>query len=139
MENQRPDQVNAAGNNSTKGILLVEDDPSNAEMLSLLLQSETPYRILTLPSGDEVLRSIDEVKSFQPALFLFDYHLPKMNGLELYDQLHTTEGLEHVPALFTSAALLEGISDEISGRGLKLLYKPFELDEFLQAVRDAMH
>jgi CheY-like chemotaxis protein len=54
-----------------------------------------------------------------------------MNGIELYDTLHTTEGLEAVPALFMSANVPMG---ELKKRQVHFIRKPFELDDILQTV-----
>ena len=58
-----------------------------------------------------------------------------MSGLELYDRLHATEGLEQIPALFMSANAPTG---ELEKRCVYYVRKPFELDEFLQAIRELL-
>jgi len=58
-----------------------------------------------------------------------------MNGLELYDLLHATPGLEDVPALLLTAAKLEALRPEIEKRRISALEKPFDLDEFLDTVQ----
>jgi CheY-like chemotaxis protein len=123
-----------------KVILLVEDDPSNAEMLNLLLQSETPYQILNFSRGAEVLQRIDEVKALRPHLFLFDFHLPNMTALELYDQLHRMQELAHIPALVVTASMLhdEEVKKELHQRHVRIMYKPFEIDEFIRIIEELM-
>ena len=69
----------------------------------------------------------------KPQLFLLDYYLPDMNGIQLYDRLHARKELEAVPALITGA-YLEAAADDIKQRGLLALEKPFELDEFLSII-----
>jgi CheY-like chemotaxis protein len=127
-------------NEGGKVILLVEDDPSNAEMLNLLLQSETPYQVLNFAYGTEVLQRLDEIKAIRPHLFLFDYHLPGMTALELYDQLHQVQEFAHAPALVVTASMLhdEEVKKELARRHIHLLQKPFEIDEFLRIVEQLM-
>jgi CheY-like chemotaxis protein len=118
-----------------KTILVVEDDDNNAEVFEVLLASETPYRTLLMESGLEVLRRIEEIKTSSPALFLFDYHLPGMTALELYDHLHTIEELKNIPTLIISASNSAPIAYEIAKRGLTLIEKPFEVDTLITTVK----
>jgi|SRR4051812_16043102 CheY-like chemotaxis protein len=117
-----------------KTILLVEDDASNAEMLELLIHTETPYRVWAFQSAVDVLERLDEVKELQPALFLLDYHLSSMTALDLYDRLHNTAGLEQIPAMVITASLVNELEPEFMRRNIPLFYKPFELDDFLSSL-----
>jgi CheY-like chemotaxis protein len=121
-----------------KTILVVEDDDTNAEVFEVVLASETPYHTLRMGSGQEVLQRLDEIKAVQPALFLFDYHLPNMTALELYDILHTIEEFKNVPALITSASQPGPITHEVARRGLKLIEKPFEIDALITIIKQTI-
>src|ERR1700694_2938418 len=81
-----------------KMILIVEDDPGNGQYLSLAISHETRY--LSLLVTDSV-RALEVVKHIRPNLFILDYRLSSVNGVELYDQLHLTEGLETIPAIIS--------------------------------------
>ena len=111
-----------------KMILIVEDDTEIGEVLVQAVQSETPNQVTVVTDGFQALKMVRNIK---PQLFVIDYWLPSMNGLELYDQLHTTEGLEDVPAIFMSANAPAG---ELEKRRVYYIKKPFELDELLQAI-----
>ncbi len=111
-----------------KTILIVEDDPAIGELFALVLQQETPYHALLVPDG---FHALEMVRRLSPDLFMFDYQLPGMNGIELYDHLHSTKGLEDIPALFLSANMPV---EELEKRQVSFLNKPVELDELLQAV-----
>ena len=67
----------------------------------------------------------------KPDLIVLDYGLPHMNGLELYDRIHTMKELEHIPALMISA---QPQVEEAKKRKLMCLKKPIELAELLQAI-----
>jgi CheY-like chemotaxis protein len=58
-----------------------------------------------------------------------------MNGIELYDRLHTAGGLEDVPTLFMSAV---PPLKELEKRRISYLEKPFELDEFLRKIKELL-
>lgn len=115
---------------SAKTILIVEDDPAIGEFLQALIGLETPHTALLVHSRDKALEIVQQVK---PHLFILDYYLMDVTGIELYDHLHTLDGLEHVPALIASASL-DKHQQEIEQRCVMGLRKPFDLDEILQAI-----
>ncbi|HLI87744.1 MAG TPA: response regulator [Ktedonobacteraceae bacterium] len=93
----------AAGDYSrVKTILLVEDDASIGEVLAQAIAQETPYLAVLVPDAFEALQTIKGVK---PNLLVLDYHLPRMNGIELYDRLHSMQDLSQIPAIMISARL----------------------------------
>ena len=85
-----------------KTILIVEDDAYIGEFLERALSEETPYTPLVVSNGFEALKVTREVK---PNLFVLDYHLPGMDGIELYDQLHAVKAFQDTPAIIISARL----------------------------------
>ncbi|WP_242527192.1 response regulator [Ktedonosporobacter rubrisoli] len=112
-----------------KTILVAEDDDGIGTMLVEMLSQETPYKALRVSDGRQALQ---EVRRIKPELFITDYGLPYMNGLELYDHLKNTEELEDTPTIIMSAQLPK---EEVKKRGLIALSKPFDLDEFLNLVK----
>ncbi len=117
---------------TTRTILVVEDDPTVGDILLQIVRDETPYQALLARNGRQAREMIASIK---PALLLLDYHLPDTNGVDLYDHLHTIEGLEDVPALFVSGCVP---LHEIRKRNLTSLPKPFDLDELLHAIEQTM-
>src|ERR1700726_3649604 len=90
---------------SLKTILVVEDDEDLGELILEVLereefQNKTRCHVVLEIDGREALKVMDIIK---PNLFLLDYYLPRMNGLDLYDRLHAMDGLQEVPAIFISA------------------------------------
>ena len=73
------------------------------------------------------------LRTVKPDLILLDYSLPGMNGLELYDTIHTVKALKHLPVLIVSAETAR-IQKEIKARQLLQLQKPFDLANLLQAI-----
>lgn len=85
-----------------------------------------------LEAEDTALREqLAEVLEHTPDLLLLDYHLPGINGIELYDRLHTTKGLEEVPAIMVSARLPR---QELASRKIVGMNKPLDLDELLEMI-----
>lgn len=112
----------------SKLIFLVEDDPIMEEFLVLAITDETPYQVTAVHNGFEALQVVKEIK---PHLFLLDYLLPGMNGLELADRLHSIEELAQTPTIMYSTNLP---TKELELRHITGLSKPFELDELLSTI-----
>jgi CheY-like chemotaxis protein len=113
-------------------ILVVEDDADTREVMGLL--------IATLPASHSSLvsdasQAIHFAQAVKPDVLIVDYQLPDINGLELYDQLHATPGLEAIPALLMTATRLEALRPDIEKRQLTALEKPFDLDAFFLTVQ----
>jgi len=115
-------------NNSMKTILLVEDDAIISELLTQMIIQETPYKVFSASDGLEALNLVQNVK---PQLLILDYWLPFMLGIEVYDLLHSTEGLEEVPAIMLSvnAPVLE-----INKRHMTYIRKPFDITTLLDTI-----
>ncbi|GHO60423.1 response regulator [Ktedonobacter robiniae] len=115
-----------------KCILVVEDDPILGDILLEALQWEATYQGILVPSGEMALSILQTIT---PALFLLDYHLPGMNGLELADQLRRREGCKQRPILLMSASLPRenGAMDD-----LITLQKPFDLEKLLQLIAELL-
>lgn len=111
-----------------KTVLVVEDDTGIGTFLVQAILQETHHQALLVSDGFQAMKTVTNIK---PSLFILDYQLPRMNGLELYDHLHATKGLEHIPALIISARLPR---HEIEKRKLASMSKPLELDDFLQTI-----
>ena len=111
-------------------ILLVEDDPANAQFFLHILTQEASFRVFWATNGNFT-------QHVKPQLFLLEYSLPDMNGIVLYDRLHVRKELEAVPAVIMGA-WLKPVGEDIKQRGLLAVEKPFDLDEFLSAIESVL-
>lgn len=125
---QDQDQLSGEGRQNLKMILLVEDDRDIGEVLVEAITHESPYQAMLATDGFEALRMAQSIK---PGLFILDYQLPGMNGIELYDKLHAIKALVDVPTLMMSARLPR---QELEKRKIAGMNKPIDLDEFLQTL-----
>ena len=115
-----------------KTILVVEDDVGIGSFLAQAISQETNHQAMLVTDGFQAMKTVTEIK---PDLFILDYQLPRMNGIELYDKLHAIKGLEKVPAILISARLPK---HELDKRKIVGMNKPLELDEFLQTVDELL-
>jgi CheY-like chemotaxis protein len=124
---------------SREVILVVEDDEGIREVLSVCIETQTPYRVLSIESGEETLQRIEEVKAAHPILFILDYLLLTMTAFQLYDHLHSLEECEHTPAIILTAATPNlWIDSAVAERGLEMLAKPFDVDELLDCIEQTL-
>ena len=114
-------------------ILVVEDDESTGEVLTLAILQETPYHPLLARSGHEALQVLQK---HSMSLLILDYRLPDTTGIELYDRIHTINTSKVIPTILMSAT---HPSEEITSRNILLIEKPFELDMLLEAIQSLLN
>ena len=113
-----------------KLILIVEDDADIGQLLVQIIHQQTTHRALHhLTAGD----AIKAIMTITPHLFILDYSLPDMNGLELYDWLQSFGHLKYVPTILMSAR--NPPLEEIHKRGIIYLRKPFAVTELLATIK----
>lgn len=115
---------------SRKIILIVEDDTSIGDFLVQAITQETPFFALHVTDSTRALQLITQLKV---DLFLLDYRLSSINGIELFNLLRTQPGLESIPAIILTASLEEH-REEIEQHHLIGLDKPVELDDLLLSI-----
>ena len=122
------EQASGEDDVKAKTVLVVEDDTGIGNFLVQAISQETTHHALLVSDGFQALKAVASIK---PSLFILDYQLPRMNGIELYDHLHATPGLEEIPAIVISARLPR---QEIEKRKIMSMSKPLELDDFLNTI-----
>ncbi len=115
---------------TSKTILLVEDDPNISSFLVEAIAQETPYRAIVASDSNAALKL---VRHFTPCLFILDYGLPGMNGIELYDRLSINRELAPIRAILITANR-QLPQQQIQQRQLITFMKPFELDALLDTI-----
>lgn len=109
-------------------ILVVDDDPSIRQMLSLGLKTEG-YELLTAENGEVALGIIP---TFEPHIIILDIMMPVMDGYEL---------CEVIPEISDASMIMLTAKDSLKDivKGLKLgahdyLVKPFHFEELLARI-----
>jgi DNA-binding response OmpR family regulator len=118
---------------SAKQILVVDDEPSVVEVVSLYLEREG-FQVRQARDGREALSALAEET---PALMVLDLMLPHVDGLEIMRQLRGDEGgAGEVPVIMLTARSQE--TDRIYGLELgadDYVTKPFSPAELVARVR----
>ncbi|MBP9853660.1 MAG: EAL domain-containing protein [Candidatus Omnitrophica bacterium] len=121
-------------NGKKKQILLVDDDRSVSQMLTMLLETRG-YNVHTAFSGTEALQKASETTD----LILLDLILPDEEGFETCRKLKEQARTANVPIIILSARVLSG--DIVEGLYLgadDYLTKPFEYEELVARMEAIM-
>jgi two-component system, OmpR family, response regulator len=111
-------------------ILVVDDEPSLAELLSSVLRYEG-WAVRTAASGADAVRIARE---FRPDAVVLDIMLPDFSGLEVLRRLRAE--VPQVCVLFLTAK--DAVEDRVAGitaGGDDYVTKPFSLEEVLARLR----
>jgi DNA-binding response OmpR family regulator len=114
-----------------KTILVVAGDADMGTFLHCALLQEAAYHVLLATGGFEALKV---THSITPHLFILNYHLLRMNGIELYDRLHARHNLQATPAILLST-YLPPYQQEITKRNMRGMSIPLEPDELLVTIK----
>src|SRR5262245_220409 len=112
-------------------VMIVEDDPAIAEILSKTLVRF--YEVRVVHDGGE---AITAATTYKPDLMLLDVNLPHRDGFSIARAMKTSPELGKVPISFITAQ--DRSQDVVKGIqvGAKhFITKPFKLDDVVQKVK----
>ena len=114
-------------------IMIVDDEPTNVEMLRRLLTRAGFSRIESTTDSRE---AADLYVSCRPDLVLLDLHMPNVDGLQVIDQLNEIAEASYLPVLMMTGDMTPEARQEALSRGAKdFVTKPFHADEVLLRIR----
>ena len=114
-------------------IAIVDDDPSAREGLQALIRS-AGWRAETFASAQDFL---DRPGAEAPSCLVLDLQLPGLSGLDL--QKRMAEGGVEIPIVFlTGHGNIPASVKAMKAGAVEFLTKPFDEQELLQAVQEAI-
>jgi len=122
----------APGSTVTGRVLLVEDDPSMAEVVAMTLTA-AGLEVCTCGTGRGAL---ELVRREHPDLVVLDLGLPDVDGLDVCRRLRSTEDLQIL--MLTARSSTSDIVAGLEAGADDYLGKPFEVPELLARVRAAL-
>ncbi|HAH07888.1 MAG TPA: hypothetical protein DCM05_15420 [Elusimicrobia bacterium] len=119
----------------SRHILVAEDDPALRPLLFQLLKP-FGHPVRFAETFDEAARM---VRQDPPVLLVSDLKMPGMPALDFFVQLRAEGRLERLPILPISGSVPgDALSLFLKSRGLSVLEKPFEIEEFKARVKKAL-
>ena len=125
-------------------ILMVEDDPKDVELtLTALDDYKLANEVVVTRDGEEALDYLycrgkfKTRSSDNPAVLLLDLKLPKVDGLEVLQQIKSDEKLKMIPVVVLTSSHEE--KDMVTSYKLGVnayVVKPVDFYEFVNAVKE---
>lgn len=125
-------------------ILLVEDDPGDAEMTLHVLTREAglTQEVVVARDGAEALDYLKREGAFagrtsgDPIVVLLDIKLPKLDGIEVLRGMKANESLKAVPVVMLTSSREPADVNECYRLGVNAyVVKPVEFEDFCAAVK----
>jgi CheY-like chemotaxis protein len=125
-------------------ILLVEDDPKDVELtLTALEEYNLANEVVVAHDGEEALDYLYCRGNFagrpdqNPAVLLLDLKLPKVDGLEVLQQIKSDGNLKMIPVVVLTSSREE--KDMVTSYQLGVnayVVKPVDFHEFVNAIKE---
>jgi CheY-like chemotaxis protein len=130
---------------STLGrILMVEDDPKDVELTLMALEEyKLANEVVVTRDGEEALDYLFCRGNFttrptgNPAVLLLDLKLPKVDGLEVLQQIKSDDKLKMIPVVVLTSSHEE--RDMVASYQLGVnayVVKPVDFHEFVNAIKE---
>lgn len=123
-------------------ILLVEDEPADANLVRLALKESKVFcRLHHVFDGLEALTFLrregaENANMPRPDLILLDINMPRMNGRELLTALKADEKLASIPVVvLTTSDIERDVAASYKMGAAGYITKPVDIDQFIDAIR----
>lgn len=109
-------------------VMIVDDDLTTVKLLQTLLELDG-FDVAVASRGGDVMELAKQVK---PDIFLMDYHLNDMEGVDVLRDLRKTSTFANTPVIMTSGL---DVREEVMAAGATdFLVKPFEPDDLPRLI-----
>lgn len=111
-----------------KTILLLDDEVDLQQLVKMTLKTKD-YNVVVAGNG---LEGLEKLKTVQPDLIILDMNMPKMGGLEFYQNICVNDRPKFPVLVLTARANMEQLFKELNIDGF--MAKPFEIEDLLTEV-----
>ncbi len=122
--------------NTTKTILLADDEPDSVAMVTMRLDAHG-YKVIHARNGQE---AVAMAKREQPDLILLELLMPELNGSDAAALLRQDVATRHIPIIFLSA-IAEALDVDRTFQAPNarwMLPKPFDSKKLLRLIEQVI-
>jgi len=113
-------------------ILQIEDNPTNSQLVELILTQRPNLTLVNASTGQE---GLDRAERCLPSLILLDVQLPDMDGYQVLQRLKANSTTATIPVIVLSAdATLPTIEQLRAAGAVAYLTKPLDVHRLLAVV-----
>ena len=118
---------------STKRILIADDDPVMRHLLTSIVRKEG-YDTVVVDDGREAFRLLQSDADFRAGIF--DMVMPHLEGLDIIRYMRTEKRLQRIPVMMISAERdLQLMAKSFVAGATVFLTKPFNTEQFQTTLR----
>lgn len=117
-------------------VLIVEDDASMRDFITLALGQRLGLQIISAGDGIEALALFHD---HHPQVIVLDILLPQMNGLQFLQQLKDQSALDQTTVIVVSALGYEEVIQQAMEAGAShFIVKPFDIEVLVHRTQQAL-
>lgn len=112
-------------------ILIIEDNPTNMELMEYLLQAfgHTPLY------ANDGLEGVEAALKLMPDLIICDVHIPKLDGYGVVRQIKAKKPLSMIPVIAVTAMAMVGDREKLITAGFdSYIAKPIDPENFMDQI-----
>jgi two-component system, response regulator len=130
-------------------LLLVEDNIYEAEMTTRVLKKhELAHHLHHAKDGEDALEFIFATGKYKgkrcmeaaPKLILLDIHMPKVNGIEVLQQIRADEQTKYIPVVILTSSMENPDIEKCYSLGANsYIVKPVDFEKLAVAVKETAY
>ena len=131
-----PDRSSESRGNGKSKILVIDDEPANAELLEAILV-DNGYRHVKAISDSRI--ALEVCRTFEPDLILLDLMMPHVDGFAILEALHSKPDSASRPVMVLTADESSETKERVLNAGATaFMLKPFDLTEALLRIENLL-
>lgn len=120
--------------NSTKKILLVEDNKGDVLIIEEEFEDDKDVVIDVVGNGEDAIKYLESGNN--PKIIILDLNLPRMNGFDVLAHIKKSKTIKKLPIIILTTSKAEHDIDKAYELGANsYIIKPFEYEEFQEILR----